>query len=254
MPRVAAARWRLSANFIPILVLFLVTGATLFTGALYVQVGVFTFIAAGWIVSLCIHESAHALAAYWGGDKAVLDKGYLSLDPLAYADPMLSLVMPILFLILGGIGLPGGSVYIERAVLRSRHWDALVAAAGPFSNLLLLLVLSVPFLLGLPETTGTPTFWSALAFLAALQASAAVLNLLPIPGLDGFGIIRPYLPYHLQDLAQRIAPAVNVLILMLFFSSQFGALIWRAVSTITTAVGINFEYIVVGYSLFQFWR
>ncbi|MDQ0395282.1 site-2 protease family protein [Labrys monachus] len=254
MPRAAVARWRLSANFIPILVLFLVTGVTLFTGALYARAGVFTFIAAGWIISLCVHESAHALAAYWGGDRSVLAKGYLSLDPLAYADPMLSFVMPILFLILGGIGLPGGSVYIDRVVLRNRHWDALVAAAGPLANLLVLLLLSIPFLLGLPETTGNPTFWSALAFLAALQASAAVLNLLPIPGLDGFGIIRPYLPYHLQALAQRVAPALNIVFLLMFLSPRFGAVIWGAVSTITTALHIDFDYVAVGYALFQFWR
>jgi Zn-dependent protease len=250
----SADHWRLSANFIPILVIFLVTGGALFTGVLYARIGVFAFIVAGWVVSLCLHEAAHALVAYWGGDKSVLGKGYLSLDPLAYANPMMSFGLPILFLLMGGIGLPGGAVYIDRIVLKNKHWDSFVAAAGPIANLLFLLVLSVPFLLGLPGMAGPPIFWAAIAFLAALQASAIVLNLLPIPGLDGFGIIRPYLPYHLQALTARAVPILGLLLVFMFLSNSFGAAIWNAVSAITGALGIDPILVYGGYQLFHFWR
>ncbi len=70
----------------------------------------FLIVLAGWIFSLSLHEFAHALVAYYGGDKTVKDKGYLTFNPLKYTHPMLSIVFPIIFLMMGGIGLPGGAV------------------------------------------------------------------------------------------------------------------------------------------------
>jgi len=254
LSRVAATRWRLSANFIPILALFLVTGGALFTGALYAPVAVFAFILAGWVVSLCLHEGAHAWVAYLGGDKSVKEKGYLSFDPLSYADPMMSFGLPILFLLLGGIGLPGGGVYINRVVLKNKHWDAMVPLAGPAANLFFLVVLSLPFMMGVPEAVGNSTFWSAVAFLASLQAMAVVLNILPIPGLDGFGVIRPYLPYDMQAQADRISRFVGFGLLFLFMNRSFSSAIWNAVSKITGGLGIDPFYIGSGYMLFHFWK
>ncbi len=111
--------------------------------------------------------------------------GYLTLNPFKYAHPVLSIVLPLLFIVQGGIGLPGGAVYLHRHAFRSRAQQSLAALAGPPSNVVLR---------GRPAAVGphpgrrrrTPaSFWSGLAFLGFLQVSAAVLNLLPIPGLDG---------------------------------------------------------------------
>jgi Zn-dependent protease len=90
----------------------------------------------GWILSLCFHEFSHALVAYWGGDTTVKDKGYLTFNPLKYTEPGLSLIMPLIFILIGGIGLPGGAVYINHRLLRDRYWASYVSAAGPFSNIL----------------------------------------------------------------------------------------------------------------------
>ena len=67
-----------------------------------------------WKAQVALHEFGHALVAFWGGDRSVVDKGYLTLNPLKYTHPFLSLVLPMLILVLGGIGLPGGAVYINR--------------------------------------------------------------------------------------------------------------------------------------------
>lgn len=246
--------WRLSANFLPILAVFLVTALSLATGWFDASFTVFLFILSGWLVSLCLHEGAHALAAYWGGDRSVMEKGYLSLNPMAYTDPLMSFGLPILFLILGGIGLPGGSVYINRAVLKTKHWDAFVALAGPLANLVCLIALGLPFMLGLPETMGTAPFWSAVAFLAALQASAAVLNLLPVPGFDGFNVIKPYLPYEMQAQSNRIAPLATLGFLFLIFSTGVGGAIWNAVFRLTGLLDIYPGYVGLGYQLFRFWQ
>ena len=57
-----------------------------------------TFVLIGWIISLCLHEFSHALVAYWGGDTTVKDKGYLTLNPLKYTDPLMSIILPLVFL------------------------------------------------------------------------------------------------------------------------------------------------------------
>lgn len=162
------------------------------------------FVFGGWMVSLCLHEFGHAVVAYFGGDTSVKDKGYLTLNPLNYTDPGLSLLMPMIFLVMGGIALPGGAVYIDHSKLRDRRWDSAVSAAGPFANVLVTLALAIPFWLG--WVTVSPDGWlgQSLAFLIFLQIFAVVINLLPIPPLDGYGIIRPWLPQPLQQQFNKL--------------------------------------------------
>src|SRR6266508_6067650 len=103
----------------------------------------FIVVFVGWIFSLCLHEFSHALVAYYGGDYTVRDKGYLTFNPLKYTHPLYSLLLPMIFLLMGGIGLPGGAVYIESWRIRSRNWLSATSLAGPMSNLLVAFVLSL---------------------------------------------------------------------------------------------------------------
>ncbi|MEQ9235725.1 tetratricopeptide repeat protein [Coleofasciculus sp. E2-BRE-01] len=162
------------------------------------------FVFGGWMVSLCLHEFGHAVVAYFGGDTSVKDKGYLTLNPLNYTDPGLSLLMPMIFLVMGGIALPGGAVYIDHSKLRDRRWDSAVSAAGPFANAVVTVVLAIPF--WLDWVTVSPDDWlgQSLAFLIFLQIFAVVINLLPIPPLDGYGILRPWLPQSLQQQFNKL--------------------------------------------------
>jgi len=88
---------------------------------------IFLFVIIGWLVSLSLHEFGHALVAYLGGDESVADKGYLTLDPLKYTHPVLSILFPIIFLLMGGIPLPGGAVYINTHAIRSRTMISLTS-------------------------------------------------------------------------------------------------------------------------------
>src|SRR5580700_5184349 len=130
----------------------------------------FVFVLVGWIFSLCLHEFAHAAVAYLGGDTSVREKGYLTFNPLRYVDPVTSLVIPLAFLLLGGIGLPGGAVYIDRSRLRSKYWECAVALAGPAANLVV----------------------------AGVLVLALGADVLPVPPLDGYGAIAPFLPRNLR--------------------------------------------------------
>src|SRR5215475_9790999 len=158
----------------------------------------FVFVVFGWIVSLSLHEYSHAVFAYHGGDRSVASRGYLKLNPLKYAHPVLSVILPVAFLLLGGIGLPGGAVWVDRHALRSKNAQSLVSLVGPGMNLLLALLLSIPFITGfvsyeLTEFDPHPYFWAGVSFLAYLQLTAAMLNILPLPGLDGRNAVRPWL-------------------------------------------------------------
>lgn len=234
-----------------VLAAFVGSGIVLYLGVSRSTFFVIAFVLLGWIVSLCLHESAHALAAWIGGDRSVATKGYLTLDPMAYAQPALTFGLPILFVLLGGIGLPGGAIYVDKTLLRSRWWDSLVSAAGPLANLVVLIAIAAPFLLGLQARGGDDHFWSAMGFLAYLQATAIILNLLPIPGFDGFGILMPHLPYDMQAQAARAGAIMGVMLLALFFVPQFAIAIQNASVKLTDTAGVERYYIAKGYALFR---
>src|SRR5437879_1573174 len=159
-----------------------------------------------WIFSVCLHEFGHAIVAYYGGDTSVKEKGYLTLNPLRYTHPVYSLLMPVVFLMLGGIGLPGGAVYINRHLLRSRGWETWVSLAGPAMNVPLVLLISLAFKLGLLSNDATHLASVSLGFLLQLEISAIVLNLLPVPPLDGFQALAPWLP---QPWRERLSGLSN---------------------------------------------
>ena len=246
--------FRISPNFLPLLALALVAGLMLFTGVIGSKPLVFAFVLAGWMISLCIHEFGHAVAAYYGGDRSVEARGYLTLDPLAYTHWQTSILFPMLILALGYLGLPGGAVFINMAALRSKGWQSFVSAAGPLGSLACLLALCVPIWLGLDETYGQPDFWAAWHLLAYLQVSALVLNLLPIPGFDGFGIIRPWLPDDMQRQANAFASIASLIFFGLLLAvpavgEALGNMIYQA----SVPFGIGIREVVAGFQLFRFW-
>lgn len=193
----------------------------------------------GWIVSLCLHEFGHAIVAYWGGDKSVKDKGYLTLNPLKYTDPGLSLMLPLFFLIIGGIALPGGAVYIDHSRL-SRPWKSAVSAAGPFANIIVILLFTWLFQLTQNHLeTGNTIILVSLAFLILLNIYVVFINLLPLPPLDGYGIIQPWLPPQIQQQLNKVGKyGIWVLIGLLWFARPFNQLLWNWTHKISDILGI----------------
>lgn len=211
----------------------------------------FLVVIIGWVFSLCLHEFSHALVAYYGGDYTVKDKGYLTFNPLKYTHPVYSLLMPMIFLMMGGIGLPGGAVYIERWRLRSREWETAVSLAGPFSNSLLALILGLILRITPLSASG---IWPGLSFLAFLQISAVVLNLIPLPPFDGFGALEPYLSMDIRmKLAQTQGLLSWVVIILLWQVPSFGRAFWGFVSLLATLVGVPLELAGLGLDQFMFW-
>jgi Zn-dependent protease len=211
----------------------------------------FIIVLVGWVFSLCVHEFSHAAVAYAGGDTTVRDKGYLTFNPLKYTHPVYSLLLPLLFLALGGIGLPGGAVYIETWRLRSRGWATAVSLAGPASNLALAIVLGVVLSVSPVSATGV---WPAIAFLAFLQVSALVLNIIPLPPFDGFGALEPYLSGDIRLRVQQYGSIIPwVVFFLLWYVPAFYQGFWAAVFAIARLLGVSPDLAIAGLRGFQFW-
>jgi Zn-dependent protease len=225
--------------------------------------GVFLFVMAGWVVSVCFHEFAHAYAAYRAGDRSVEAAGYLTLNPLRYAHPVLSLVLPLLFIVQGGIGLPGGAVYLHRHTFRSKAAQSMAAAAGPLVNVVLAVVLLVVArshnavlsaqLFSGSLATEHARFWTGLAFLGLLQVTAAVLNLLPIPGLDGWAILEPHLSPETVAFGDRIKPWGMLGVILLLQLQRVNAAFFTVVDWLYDRTGAYRVLAQLGYQFFKFW-
>jgi Zn-dependent protease len=215
-------------------------------------VAVFLFVVAAWIVSLCLHEYAHARSALHSGDISIGAKGYLTLNPLKYSHAVLSILLPLLFVIMGGIGLPGGAVFIERGRIRGRWRHSLISAAGPLTNAALAVLLTAPFWLGALDDAPI-AFRSALAFLAMLQITAAILNFLPVPGLDGYGVIEPWLK---PETRRKFEPYAGVGLLAVFamlWVPEVNRVFFDAIDAILGGLGVSWQETRLGLDWFRFW-
>lgn len=214
----------------------------------------FYIVMVGWVFSVCLHEFAHAWVAYKGGDYTVRDKGYLTFNPLKYTDPYFSILLPILFLVIGGLGLPGGAVYIERSLLRSRSRETAVSLAGPAANLLLVLIIGALFKSGLLQSDPSSLASVSFAFLLHLQISAIILNLLPLPPLDGFGAMAPWLSQSARERGYANGTvALFVLFIALSFVPAVRDAFWTTVFRIDSFFGVDPSLIRVGWRTFRFW-
>ncbi|MFE7271703.1 site-2 protease family protein [Streptomyces sp. NPDC057623] len=245
---------RISPVFLGILAVTAVTGWATWTGfAEQPGLAVFLFVTAAWIVSLCLHEYAHARTALHSGDISVGAKGYLTLNPLKYTHALLSIVLPVIFVIMGGIGLPGGAVFIEHGRIRGRWRHSLISAAGPLTNVLFALVCTAPF--WLDALDGVPAhFRFALAFLALLQVTAAILNSLPVPGLDGYGVIEPWLSQSVKRQVEPFAPFGLLLVFALLMLPAVNREFFQLIYTVLDNLGVHGLDRYCGESLYRFWQ
>ena len=198
------------------------------------------------IISVSIHESAHAWTANKLGDPTAKHLGRISLNPFVHIDPVGTVLVPILLLLvnLPLVGWAKPTPFNPWNLSNPRRDSALISFAGPLSNFFVAVLLSIFFRMGMlsfisPFGTGSDFSvlgpierFSVIASLALiLNLILGIFNLLPIAPLDGFKVVAGILP---RDLAlrwsefERIGPLV--LIAVIFFGGQvlspiiFGAL------------------------------
>ena len=196
----------ISWTFLGLVTVWLASGFGLVSYPQYAGVGTFVFVLLGWIISLCLHEYAHAATAAAFGDTSIKESGYLTLNPRHYFTGAQSLILPVLAVIFGGIALPGGAVMIRNDLIRKPWQQSLVALAGPLTTLVCMLVVYAG-----AQYVGEGLLGDALILLTFFELMAFVLNMLPVPGLDGFAALRPWLP---RSIGAAVPPQVGGLIIV----------------------------------------
>jgi Zn-dependent protease len=140
------------------------------------------------VVSISVHEFSHAWSAYELGDPTARNMGRLTLNPIAHFDPIGA--MMIVFMALSGFGIGWGKpVPVNPYNLRThpRLGMGLTSAAGPFSNIVLGTLCAIPFRLHLGLPAALDNFLMVMVY---TNIGLAIFNLIPLPPLDGFGVLQ----------------------------------------------------------------
>lgn len=188
------------------------------------------------IISIIIHEVAHGYAANALGDPTAKLAGRLTLNPISHIDPVGSILVPA-FLVLTGTNILFGwakPVPYNPYNLSNQRWgEAIVAGAGVATNLFIAIIFGLIARFGYGHVSDA--FVTISAAICLVNLFLGLFNLIPIPPLDGYTVLRGILPYRagmaLRDLENRIrgggiASLIGILLVFsLFFAGPFSLLV-----------------------------
>jgi Zn-dependent protease len=184
------------------------------------------------LISVVLHEVAHAWVARREGDDTAERAGRITLNPISHLDPVGSFLVPLVL-----ANLPGGFVFgwarpvpVNRAKIRTGAWgDIRVSLAGIAVNLVLAMaftVLLVPLVrLDGPGAAGVWRILASMAYFGVtINLILAVFNLIPVPPLDGSHVVYQMLPHGLREPYQRLGGvgALALLLVLYLFPGGFG--------------------------------
>ena len=176
------------------------------------------------LLAITLHEVAHGWAALLCGDATAKAQGRLSLNPLRHIDPIGTVLVPALMALFGGFIFGWAKpVPVNYGRLRQPKRDmALVALAGPLSNLLMALGWALAALAGQALHGGLPWLGVPLFAMGVVGVSVnvmlGVLNLVPIPPLDGSRVLAGMLPNRAGQTMAQIEPYGLIILVVLLMS------------------------------------
>ncbi|MDP3051875.1 MAG: site-2 protease family protein [bacterium] len=162
----------------------------------------FLFAIAVLIMSVVLHEVSHGYVAYILGDPTAKYAGRLTLNPLKHLDLFGSVIIPIFTYLAGGFILGWAKpVPFNPYNLKNKKWGpAIVGIAGPATNFLVLLVFGLALRFNGYISFLPASFFQIAATVALINATLMILNLIPIPPLDGSRVLQALLPYRWQNI------------------------------------------------------
>ena len=172
------------------------------------------------IISMTLHEAVHAFVGYFLVDDTAKAQGRLTLNPLKHIDPVLTIAMPILLYIMGG-PIFGGAKPVPLNPSRIRHGEwgmALVAVAGPLTNLLLAFIaFGVGVIFGVISTDGIAATLAGQIIWIFVQVNLGffIFNMLPIPPLDGSRVLYALAPEGARRVMEQIERYGLVIVLLI---------------------------------------
>jgi Zn-dependent protease len=183
------------------------------------------------LISMTFHEAMHGFASYWLGDDTARLQGRLSLNPLKHIDPFLTILLPIM-LAVAGLPIFGGAkpVPFNPQNLRYDEWGvAIVALAGPLTNLLLAFVtfgLWVVF-----GASGQTILGQVLMIIVMVNLGFFIFNMVPVPPLDGSRVMYALAPEFVKRGMEAMEKygIIVVFAIILLIGNELGTLIVGAV-------------------------
>lgn len=195
------------------------------------------------LFAVTLHEAAHGYAAKRLGDTTALMLGRLSLNPLRHVDPVGTVLVPAVLLLLQTGFLFGWAkpVPVNFNNLRHPRRDmALVAAAGPGANLLMALAWAIVMKIGLLLVSNGNGFAVPLALMGqagiAINLVLLVLNLLPIPPLDGGRVLSGLVPPSWADVLDRVEPYGLFILVALLLTHVLSYILYPIIGFLSTLI------------------
>ncbi|MBI5732969.1 site-2 protease family protein [Candidatus Jorgensenbacteria bacterium] len=175
------------------------------------------------IFSVVIHEVSHGVVAERLGDPTARLAGRLTLNPLKHLDPIGSVVLPLLMLVLNSgvvFGWAKPVPYNPMNLKRPERDGAIVAAVGPLSNLFIAFLFGMVYRFIIPSLGGSATlavFGGYLEIIVTINVLLAVFNLVPIPPLDGSKVLFALLPSEMRGVRFLLEQYGMFLVLIFIF-------------------------------------
>ena len=192
------------------------------------------------VISLGIHEAAHAWVAAMCGDTTARDMGRLTLNPIAHIDPFMTVILPLVLYLTSGF-IFGGAKPVPVNAMRLRHplRDMMfVALAGPASNFLLAIIFALAakglmFFGGMPREALAVQVMGSAYFLNLILAA---FNMLPVPPLDGSRVMAYLLPSGLRNSYVALERFGMLIVILLLMTGGIRAYVLAALGPLEYAV------------------
>lgn len=198
------------------------------------------------ILAITLHEAAHGYVARHFGDFTAFNEGRVSLNPVRHIDPVGTIIVPAMLFIVSKITMGAGFLFgwakpvpVNFANLRQPKQDMLwVAVAGPGANLLMVFFWALLIKLTMIMPVGDFTKPMILMGIAGIEINVIlmVLNLLPVPPLDGGRMAASLLPHRFAYQFSKIEPYGFMILLVLLVSGILGAILWPLITTIKSMI------------------
>lgn len=187
------------------------------------------------VFSMMLHELAHGAVAFALGDTTAKDDGRLTLNPIKHLDPFMSVILPLICFLMGGVVFGGAKpVPVNTHRLKWGVWGmALVAIVGPLTNFVLAFISFLILELS-GVTVDSGLIYTVLLEMVLVNLGFGVFNLIPIPPLDGSRMLYVLMPDRIRELMEKMEPMgiYIIYILILVGGGVFSSVMYSAMNGI----------------------
>lgn len=184
------------------------------------------------VIAISLHEMMHAYTALKLGDTTASDEGRISFNPFSHIDPFMTIALPIITLILFQAPILAAKPvpFNPERVKFEEFGAALMAAAGPFTNLGLAIIGAIVAHM----LSGNIDIYNALTIFVYINVAIFIFNLVPIPPLDGSRVLYAFAPDFLREIMAQLEQfGILIVFALILMAPAFGQIIYELNETIS---------------------